>query len=383
MGVTYLCSRPNHARKRVGASSVHIVSTGRSSRRGNISTASASLVVVVLLAAGAAAGIALPRSATPEDGGETSSAQVDVVTQQFEDARSVSVAPVTAEPSTLAVSQVGIVTSTQCIAGATIASGTSPVAVNGQPIIALATSSPLWRDLAIGDEGPDVRALQDELARLGYGVDPDGNYGRATSSAVIALFNDVGVVKHDGTVTLSRMMWLPAPAVTLGSCDLPLGAMAGTDPFATTTTPLTGLRISGDITGAVPGERVVRHGAVAASVDPDGQITDPTMLAEVAESPEYQLWQSQGSSASPITLEYALSEPLNVNLVPPSALFGLANGSGCVSVDGVAQSVSVIASPLGQTMVVFDDGSTPAHVDLPPSHSEDGAASDLSLNCTG
>ena len=39
--------------------------------------------------------------------------------------------------------------------------------VNGVSVVALATATPMYRDLATGDKGDDVLALNNELARLG------------------------------------------------------------------------------------------------------------------------------------------------------------------------------------------------------------------------
>lgn len=57
---------------------------------------------------------------------------------------------------------------------------TLEISVNDLPLISLATSRPLWRDLVAGDTGLDVRALRAELTRLGYRTTVDGRFGALT-----------------------------------------------------------------------------------------------------------------------------------------------------------------------------------------------------------
>src|SRR5690606_16748578 len=110
-------------------------------------------------------------------------ALVDVSREAFDDRRQVAF---TAEQSTgvaLTTRDEGLVTRTTCAPGAVVASGSSPLTLDDRPVVALATSEPLWRDLGPGAKGSDVKALQTELARLGHAVKPDGVYGRTTSVA--------------------------------------------------------------------------------------------------------------------------------------------------------------------------------------------------------
>ncbi|MFD7025044.1 peptidoglycan-binding protein [Promicromonospora sukumoe] len=224
---------------------------------------------------------------------------------------------------------------------------------------------PLWRNLRPGDKGDDVRSLQEELARLGFDVLPDGDYGANTSAAVIELFSRVGVAKPDGTLPMARVLWLPRAKVIIAECTAPLGATVGAGPIATTTATLASLHVSLDESGAVPGVRVVRYRDNSAPVAADGTVTDSKFLATVAAGAEYQSASAEVGQGVSLTLEYALAEPLQVAVVPPGALLDVQDASACVRVDGKAQSVQVVASQLGQTMVLFEDGATPSTVDLP------------------
>lgn len=81
-----------------------------------------------------------------------------------------------------------IVTESVLAPGAPVAAGTVVVRLNGQPAFAFASSFPFYRDLGLGDSGPDVLALQHNLVDLGLLRAADGTFGVATVKAVGALY---------------------------------------------------------------------------------------------------------------------------------------------------------------------------------------------------
>ncbi len=83
----------------------------------------------------------------------------------------------------------------------------------------------------------------------------------------------------------------------------------------------------------------------------DGIITDSAVLAQILQSGEYQQARAESDTAA-VTFDYLLAAPLAVDSIPPSALYGLAGDRGCVQEDGIAVRVEVVASQLGQTLVV-------------------------------
>lgn len=95
--------------------------------------------------------------------------------------------------------------------------------VNDRPVIALRGSFPLYRDLGEGDTGNDVAVLQQALADLGYGIQPDGVFGHGTARALGELY------KAEGSSAPTRPVddALPAPAA---SVEPSAGASAGTTP---------------------------------------------------------------------------------------------------------------------------------------------------------
>lgn len=86
----------------------------------------------------------------------------------------------------------GVVTGTPIDAAGSLASGRPVLEVNGRPLIAMPGAFPFYRDLTMGDAGPDVKQLQAALAAAGFSVSPDGVFGAATAKAVEALYARAG-----------------------------------------------------------------------------------------------------------------------------------------------------------------------------------------------
>lgn len=86
----------------------------------------------------------------------------------------------------------GVVTRNPLAAGARITAGTSILEISGRPLLAMPGAFPFYRDLTVGDHGPDVKQLQAGLAAAGFQVSVDGTFGAATTRAVQAMYNRSG-----------------------------------------------------------------------------------------------------------------------------------------------------------------------------------------------
>jgi hypothetical protein len=86
----------------------------------------------------------------------------------------------------------GVVTSVGVTDGSVLRNGGQIATVAGSPIFALVAPEPMYRPLAIGDEGPDVGALFEVLTDMGYldaGILRSQQVGQDLSDA-IAAFNE-------------------------------------------------------------------------------------------------------------------------------------------------------------------------------------------------
>lgn len=85
-----------------------------------------------------------------------------------------------------------VVTSAAKAAGDRVAPGELLAVVSGRPLLILPGSVPLYRDIASGDSGPDVTALQGALAGFGYPVAATGTFDFATKRALSAWYEAAG-----------------------------------------------------------------------------------------------------------------------------------------------------------------------------------------------
>lgn len=95
-----------------------------------------------------------------------------------------------------------VVTSAAKAAGDRVAPGELLAVVSGRPLLILPSSVPLYRDIASGDSGPDVAALQGALAGFGYSVAATGTFDTATQRALSAWYEAAGSkVPTDGAAS--------------------------------------------------------------------------------------------------------------------------------------------------------------------------------------
>jgi hypothetical protein len=87
----------------------------------------------------------------------------------------------------------GVVTRVYLKPGGRIAAGSTPVEVQGRPLIVLPGAFRFYRSLSVGDRGPDVEQLQNALRQLGLrpaGV--RGVFGPDTAAALARLYGRAG-----------------------------------------------------------------------------------------------------------------------------------------------------------------------------------------------
>ena len=109
--------------------------------------------------------------------------------------------PVVLPPSALKANLGNLVT-LAATKGQEIEAGKRVLEVAGRPVLALVGSTPAYRDLRPGDQGDDVRQLEDGLSKLGF--DPgavDGRYDNATEKGVAAWYRNLGYEPFGPTET--------------------------------------------------------------------------------------------------------------------------------------------------------------------------------------
>ncbi|GAA2447598.1 hypothetical protein GCM10009857_09530 [Agromyces soli] len=303
--------------------------------------------------------------------------EAPVSLQEFGDPRTVALDIAHAPDTTVTARTAGVVTSQACVAGSTIASGSPIISVDGHPIVALATSMPLWRDLTIGDKGADVEVLQAELARLGYPLHPDGTLGSGSVEALEDLFGKAGDTSSlEGSVPAGRIVWLPMPSTPVASCDTEVSASIGVgDTIATVRGGLTRVSVQQMPADLAPGDRSLTLDAVTVPVGADGGVTDPAALAQLqgvaalltSSAAVAAKSTSEPAASERVTGELSLTNPLTVAIVPPAAVYSISETTGCVASGGRGYAVTIVGSQLGQTYVHLVEAAVELEtVDLSP-----------------
>lgn len=108
--------------------------------------------------------------------------------------------------------------------------------VDDRLVVAISGTIPMWRDLGVGDEGPDVQQLEAALVDLGF--DPDGNvtvddeFTDATASMVDDWHVSLGT-EETGEVTAASVVVLAEP-MRVATVNASTGAqVTGADPLLT------------------------------------------------------------------------------------------------------------------------------------------------------
>lgn len=325
--------------------------------------------LVVGAALGAGVGYSLLTATTPESlKPEDKLASIPVTMQEFDDPRGVELTAEILPPASVAVNRAGTVTSWACTQGTTLSSATSSVAVDGVNLLSLSTAVPLWRDLVAGDKGSDVRALEDELARLGQPVNVDSTLSRDEMRTLTTLAKGVGV-EFDGALTRDLVVWLPAPTVTVEKCDKQVsGSAAPGDILATVDSGVVISAVSLP-EGRLPGARYLDLLPEIVALGDAGELPPEVTSDDVRTSDAFREAASASPEATSLTLKgkVILQTPVQVAAIPATTVITDSAGASCVFVDKAPLGVTVVGSEFGNSFVVFSSDEPPASVDAQPS----------------
>jgi peptidoglycan hydrolase-like protein with peptidoglycan-binding domain len=245
----------------------------------------------------------------------------------------------------------------------TIERGEELYRVDERPVILLYGVVPMYRDLAPGESGVDVRQLETNLAKLGYeGFTVDGAYTGTTAEAVRAWQADTGA-EQTGTVARRDVVFVPAggrvDALNVSVGDVvrpgaPVLDITGTDRVVDLEadledrdrfdigTKVTVVLTGGDeIAGTVSAMRAVKVAADESGEGLGGGTTDSESILQVevasARAPDELV-------GTPVEVIVAIDQRANVLLVPVNALLALTEGGYGVEVvrdDGTTKIIRV------------------------------------------
>lgn len=292
--------------------------------------------------------------------------EIRVSTQRYSANKQITIVPVSDDSRLLVARMSGIVTE-NIFTGGILESGCAVMRVNDEPVVALHTEVPLYRDLMHGDQGADVRSLNRELSRLGrYEDDPESDlYTMKTQDALHRLFEDAGAADYDGSfLSLRSVVWLPERSVTVNAWQIRNGD-ALTPDMPVGTVPGRLERIELKNVAASAHDRILNIAGLSVDL-PAGStvINDRVTLDRLQADKRYQQEISaasgsvgQSGMASPtLTAALSLAEPITVLRVPAGAIFDLDGTTGCIAEGKRTIPVSIVGSELGVSLVSLTEG---------------------------
>lgn len=248
--------------------------------------------------------------------------------------------------------------------GSVVRRGKPLYAIDNEKVVLLHGSLPAYRTLRSGDEGADVKQLEQNLKALGYGgFTVDGEYTSATATAVREWQEDLGLAET-GRVEPGQIVYAPAEVRVEG-----LGAAVGdlVQPGGSL------LRYTGTarqvvVELAVDDQRLARKGAQVDVTLPDGRavegtidlvetaVTTPAAGANGQSEPETTIEVTvtvgdpkalAGFDQASVDVAFTAAERADVLTVPVAALLALAEGGyGLEVVEGASTRVVAVRTGL-------------------------------------
>lgn len=230
--------------------------------------------------------------------------------------------------------------------GQLVGPGDTIIEIDGSPVILMTGDRPMWRPLAVGmDPGPDVRQLEDNLARGGFLVDdsdeavePDDEFDDTTADAVERWREDVGL--SDGRqVELGRIIFVTEPLrvgdVLVGRGDVVAGGVPLLEISATAQHVRLDLPVDDRDLATVGGAVVVvmpddaevtgtitEISRVVTTIPGPGEMVDVVQVTIDLDDPA----TAGGVDRAPVDVELESDRAEGVLAVPINALVALAEG---------------------------------------------------------
>lgn len=290
---------------------------------------------------------------------------VSVTSQEFSDPQDVTVSVAAGPAIALRVPRGGTVTQISCSPAEPWHSGASSISIDGAPVLNLHTSVPLWRDISVGTEGPDVAALKAELFRLGLTATEGDEFDRADLAAVRELSAKAGGLTSFTFVSPSQFVWLPAVDVTPRACAAVLSAQLDVSATVAEINPTVSLEIQAP-PALRPGIRELTIDQVRIPLTEGLTPQDSADVAAILNAPSYRSASGEDrldGRAVSIAGSIDLLEPVEAVALPPSSIAMTTESIGCVATaDGATHRVTVVSSELGRTVVIFDETPPPDEI---------------------
>lgn len=328
----------------------------------------AALMLLSGAAIGAIAVFFVADPANPPSLPETQpAAKAPVVAEPYADDQTVTVVFRRSPDSAVTAPVSGVITASACQPGAALGSGRSSFSLDGEPLITLHTAVPLFRDLHIGDRGPDVAALSAELRRLRMPATPGNTFTAADLRAARQLVIRAGGLAPSGHLSPANFSWIPDRIVTVSSCPVGLAQRVRAGATLALVDQAPEVAIDGFPASALRGQRKLRLDDVAFALPDSLKVTSRSDVAALARTATYVKAAEAAPPGKPVAVPASLTlvHPVSVVPLPPAAVNATSTDTGCVASGNRIYPVRLVGSDAGSTLVLFTGRSTrPATVSL-------------------
>jgi membrane fusion protein, macrolide-specific efflux system len=256
--------------------------------------------------------------------------------------------------STLASPAAGTVTSLGITDGKAVKALTRLAGINGKAVYGIPSSYPLYRDLAEGDEGPDVTALQKALAAAGY--DPgeaDGDFGDGTADALADWQADKGL-DETGALTLASFVSYK-PGAVVDEVAVAVGDRVQAGGKLATLAPTSSLVASAEVSQLDVAQLKVGQQVTLTFDALDGAETSGT-VDEIADTPA----SSTAEAGTSTVVQYPVT--VRIGKLPSGARTGMTGQASVVTASRrnvvVVPSSAIGGTTANPTVQVVQDGTT-------------------------
>lgn len=241
----------------------------------------------------------------------------------------------------------GIVTSVEISPGAELHSGTPLMRVDGVLVLAYAGPAPFYRDLQRGAKGEDVDNLTQLLVSLGF-LNPSSQgsqYNRAVSGAVEALQQSLGA-SVDGVFKLSYVAYIPSDPLVVSTVDVLVDdVVTSGDAILSAITAPSSLAFA--ITGSPDKRPTLPPGPILLTIGDEGIELESLEITIEQRTQIYAVLEAATGSGTALTVDrsedgsravfsgafLSAAQPVEVGVVPSSALFLAEDSTTCLFVD--------------------------------------------------
>lgn len=284
---------------------------------------------------------------------EPMQAEIQAIPSELPDRRKIELVPELQDAAVLRVLRSGTITRFSCRPGAVLRSGTFPVSVDGERLLVLSTSVPLWRDIEPNMKGDDVAALQKALESHGRKITVTHRFDMQTRRALDDIYRAAKQNRPGPSLQRNSIIWLAPGLHRIAKCDASLGQLVSSgNSIITLQRKVKSFKIKAIPENLVGGPRRLTVDDTSMAVSELKDISGSRPVAELSATASYRTWLDSDGKV-PMTADLSLSRPIIVLPVPATAVVLDSSEKTCLTTPEGIKRVTVVSSSMGRSLVTW------------------------------